>query len=145
MPSLAGNYNPAVGVIIQVAIFGPSQVATVSAHQALQNSNLALFAALLDTGASVTCISSNVIQKLGLQPSGKTSMSGSTGTSTVDQFTFGVGVIFGAQQSPTGTFSGHLNLHLVQGCEFTHHGFGFDVLMGRDILCKGAFSMSFDG
>jgi hypothetical protein len=72
-------------------------------------------------------------------------MSGSTGTSTVDQYTFGVGFIFSAQQMPTGAFNGQLSLHLVQGCEFTHHGFGFDVLIGRDILCKGAFSMSFDG
>jgi hypothetical protein len=145
MPSLAGNYNPAVGVILQVAIFDPAQVAAIGTQQAAQNANLTLFAALLDTGASVTCISNNVVQKLGLQPSGKTRMSGSTGTSTVDQFTFGVGFVFGAQQSPTGAFSGHLHLHMVQGCEFTHHGFGFDVLVGRDILCKGVFSMSFDG
>ena len=149
MPSLAGNYNPAVGVILQVAIFDPTQIASFSAalpQQGAQNiPNLMLFAALLDTGASVTCISNNVVQKLGLQPSGKTSMSGSTGARTVDQYTFGVGLIFGAQQTATGAFNGQLNLHMVQGCEFTHHGFGFDVLIGRDILCKGCFSMSFDG
>jgi hypothetical protein len=72
-------------------------------------------------------------------------MSGSTGQSNVDQYTFVVGFIFGAQQAPTGAVSGQLTPHLVQGCEFTSHGFGFDVLIGRDIICKGALSLSFDG
>jgi hypothetical protein len=142
MPSIAGNYNPAVGVILQVAILPQSQW---SAARTQAPQNLTLFAALLDTGASATCISKNVIQNIGLQPSGKTSMSGSTGQSTVDQYTFLVGFIFGAQQAPTGLFSGQLNLHLVQGCEFISHGFGFDVLIGRDILCKGTLTISFDG
>jgi hypothetical protein len=41
--------------------------------------------------------------------------------------------------------SGQLSMHLVQGCEFMSHGFGFDVLIGRDILCKGILTLSFDG
>jgi len=100
---------------------------------------------LVDTGASVTCISDKVVQDLGLQPSGKTMMSGSTGAGAVDQHTFGVGFVYGAQQNPTGTFTGGLTLHLVQGCVFMNHGFGFDILLGRDILCKGTLSLSFDG
>jgi hypothetical protein len=86
-----------------------------------------------------------VVASLGLQPSGKTTMSGSTGQSSVDQYTFVVGFIFGAQQAPTGVVSGQLTPHLVQGCEFTSHGFGFDVLIGRDIIGKCALSLSFDG
>jgi hypothetical protein len=107
--------------------------------------NLIMFAGLVDTGASVTCISKNVVQTVGLQPSGKTSMSGSTGASVVDQYSFVVGFLFGQQQTPSGAISGQLHGHLVQGCEFTSHGFGFDVLIGRDILCKGTLSLSFDG
>jgi Aspartyl protease len=148
MPCIAGNYNPAVGVILQVAILPQAQLAVlqVSQQQAAKPlPNLTMFAALLDTGASVTCISSNVVQTIGLQPSGKTSMTGSTGQSVVDQYTFLVGFMFGAQQSPSGAISGQLNAHLVQGCEFVSHGFGFDVLIGRDILCKGTLSLSFDG
>src|SRR5262249_26256038 len=139
MPCVAGNYNPAVGVILQVAILPQSQLAALRTQQ--QQSppqNLPMFAGLLDTGASTTCISKNVVQTIGLQPSGKTSMS-------VDQYTFVVGFMFAAQQSPTGAISGQLFAHLVQGCEFMSHGFGFDVLIGRDILCKGTLSLSFDG
>jgi len=145
MPCVAGNYNPAVGVIVQVAILPHSQLTTVRAQPQSPPQNLTFFAGLVDTGASVTCISNNVVQTVGLQPSGRTSMSGSTGQNIVDQYTFVVGFMFPTQQSPTGAVSGQLHLHLVQGCEFMSHGFGFDVLIGRDILCKGSLSLSFDG
>jgi Aspartyl protease len=146
MPCISGNYNPAVGIIVQIAILPQSQLSALQmTGQPVSPPNITMFAALLDTGASVTCISKNVVQKLGLQPSGKTSMSGSTGAQTVDQYAFLVGFIFGAQQAPTGAVSGQLSVNLVQGCEFTNHGFGFDVLIGRDILCKGTLNMSFDG
>ena len=147
MPCLAGNYNPAVGVILQVGILSPTHLASFQTppQPGQQPPNLSMFAALLDTGASVTCVSKNVVQALGLLPSGKTSMTGSTGQTTVDQYTFLVGFMFAAQQTPTGAVSGQLNLHLVQGCEFISHGFGFDVLIGRDILCKGSLCISFDG
>ena len=145
MPCWSGNYNPAVGIIVQVAVLPQPQLSAL--HSPAPGSpapNFTMFAALIDTGASVTCISSNVVQQLALQPSGKTKMSGSTGAPTVDQYTFLVGFLFG-QQGPTGMISGPVNVHLVQGCEFINHGFGFDVLIGRDILCKGALHMSFDG
>jgi Aspartyl protease len=149
MPLVAGNYNPAAGVLVQVAILPQTQIATLQGSRgggSLPNpANITMFPALIDTGASVTCISSNVIKSLELKPSGKTLMSGSTGQSPVDQYTFIVGFMFGVQQTPTGAFTGELNAHLVQGCEFVHHGFGFDVLIGRDILCKGSFTLTFDG
>jgi hypothetical protein len=63
----------------------------------------------------------------------------------VPSFTFVVGFLFGAQQAPTGAISDQLKAHLVQGCECTSHGFGFDVLIRRDIICKRALSLSFDG
>jgi hypothetical protein len=147
MPCVSGNYDPKVGILINCAIFPQSHLAAFSAPLAPGSSppNLTMFMGLVDTGASATCISKNVVSSLRLQPSGKTKMSGSTGQSNVDQFTFVVGFLFGAQQAPTGAVSGQLYPNLVQGCEFTSHGFGFDVLIGRDIICKGALSLSFDG
>lgn len=151
MPCLAGNYSPAVGILVQVAILRQHEIAALqpssktTAPGAAPDLNLTMFAGLVDTGASTTCISKNVADAIGLAPSGKTTMSGSTGHDTVNQYTFVVGFVFGAKQVPSGAFLGDLNLHLVQGCEFTSHGFGFDVLIGRDILCKGSLSMSFDG
>ncbi len=146
MPCMSGNYNPAVGIIVQVAIFDQSQLAVLQGQSpGAPPPNVTMFAALIDTGASVTCISANVVHQLNLVPSGKTSMSGSTGAAAVDQYTFLLAFLFAAQQNPTGTFSGQLNAHMVQGCEFTNHGCGFDILIGRDILCKGSLHLSFDG
>jgi hypothetical protein len=110
MPLVSGNYNPAAGVLLPVAILPQSQLAELQSKGpgAL---NITTFSALIDTGASVTCISSNVIKTLGLQPSGKTVMSGSTGQNTVDQYAFVVGFMFSVQQNPTGTFSGQINAH----------------------------------
>jgi hypothetical protein len=149
MPSLSGSYNPAVGVIVSVAVMPPSMVPSLASNptapSVLSQQQLTFFPALIDTGASITCIADSVVKTLGLTPSGKTMMSGSTGQGPVDQYTFAVGFIYGAQMNPSGTMNGAMSMKLVQGCEFTNHGFGFDVLIGRDILCSGHFSMSYDG
>lgn len=50
-----------------------------------------------------------------------------------------------SQLAPIGAVSDQFYAHLVQGCEFTSHGFGFDVLIGRDIVRKGVLSLSSDG
>jgi Aspartyl protease len=147
MPCISGSYNPAVGPLLQVVVLPQSQIQSGQGSKAsvISGANLPVFMALADTGASATCISSHVAQTVGLQPSGKTTMSGSTGQNTVDQYTFLLGFMLGATQDPSGHISGSLHTSLVQGCEFTNHGFGFDVLLGRDVLCKGSFSLSFDG
>lgn len=147
MPCISGNYNPSVGVVVQVAVLPLSMISTSQGRQNNQivGQNIQFFPALFDTGASITCISNSVVKAVGLKPSGKTQMSGSTGQGTVNQYAFVVGLMWGTQQNPTGTFNGNMASHVVQGCEFTNHGFGFEVLLGRDIICKGVLTMSFDG
>lgn len=145
MSCISGSYNPAVGPLLQVIILSQDQSGAGEGAQIISGANLPLFLALADTGASSTCVSSKVVESCGLQPSGKTTLSGATGQSVVNQFTFIVGFVFNPIQDPSGRFSGTINQHLVQGCQFTDHGMSFDVLLGRDILCKGSFSLSFDG
>src|SRR5262245_18141674 len=67
MPCIAGNYSPAVGVLLQVAILPPQLTAIRTQQQPSSPQNLIMFAGLVDTGASVTCISKNVVQTVGLQ------------------------------------------------------------------------------
>lgn len=148
MPSIAGKYNHKTGVLLQIAILLPENMTTFAEPMASStdlSGGVKMFMALLDTGASVTCISKNVIDEVQLDPVGKTRMSGATGVTDVDQYNFCVGFISDAVQQPSGIMSGALQLHWVEGCEFSNHGFGFDVLLGRDILCRGVFSISFDG
>ncbi len=144
MPCISGNYNPAVGPIIQVAIL-EAAVALEPAKRPPEKQRLSLFNALIDTGATSTCISEKVVETVGLIPSGKTMMVGSTGESPVDQFTFGVGFILSPVQQSTGETSMNLSVRGVQGCLFQNGSLVFDVLLGRDIICEGSFTLSFDG
>jgi hypothetical protein len=147
MPCLSGLYNPVVGVLVQVAILDP--------RKSLANGTLDLsglpevpaFTALVDTGASTTCVSRKVVDAVRLEPIGKAPMVGATGVAAVDQFTFVVGVISARKEEATGAVSGRAaGLFLANGLEFVNDGAStFDVLLGRDVLCKGAFSLSFDG
>jgi Aspartyl protease len=142
MPCISGTYNPTVGPLLQVAVLPAIADPQVLAAPAL---SLHLYTALLDTGASITCISNKVVTDVKLAPTGKTQMTGSTGNSPVNTYQFNVGFLFNPIQNPSGQISGQLNLHFVDGCEFSNTGLGFDILMGRDILCKGHLSLSFDG
>jgi Aspartyl protease len=145
MPCLSGNYNPAVGPLVQVSILRPEFALKAGGGSRAEMPSLDMFMALIDTGASTTCISRSVVDAVGLTPIGKTKMAGATGNGDVNQYAFGVGFLFNARQEATGALSGSINMQLVNGCEFADHGFGFDVLLGRDIICKGSFTLSFDG
>jgi len=81
MPSIAGNYNPAVGPLVPVAIleWDPSR-------QALDVKQLRQFQALIDTGASSTCVSEKVISECNLEATGIVPMAGATGAAEVDKY-----------------------------------------------------------
>ena len=142
MPLISGRYDPAVGAITQVAILkAPPRVN--GGTQKL--SELRLFQALIDTGASCTCISQKVAEDLELQPIGKELMKTPAGEIAQNTCQFHVGFLVGQKQEPTGAVSGSLLLLTVKGSEFHNTGTGFEVLLGRDIICQGAFTLSFDG
>ena len=144
MPCISGSYNPAVGPLVRVAILKlPAEIA--AKPEAGQKQKFSTFQALIDTGAISTCISQKVVEEAGLTATGKTLITGVTGDMQVDQFTFGVGFILSPQQHPSGEVSGDISVQGVQGCLFENKTFPFDVLLGRDIICAGSFSLSFDG
>ena len=151
MPCIAGTYNPAVGPLVQLAIIKPSaeilsgtpDLQLVPITGALRSPTF--YNALIDTGATVTCISPRIVQEVGLQPTGKSMMTGSTGSSAVNTYQFGVGFLTNPRQTPTGQVAGILDVRIVDGLEFAVQGAAFDILLGRDIICAGQFSLSFDG
>jgi len=102
--------------------------------------------ALVDTGASHTCISANVIKDLGLTPRGKIPAYGVHGVGSTNAYQFTVGFAFPQTQIASGAVMANLQTFQCDGMEFDMPGGGgFDVLLGRDIICKGVFSLSFDG
>jgi hypothetical protein len=139
MPCLSFLYNAVSGPIIQVAILPPKPPTGGL-------SNLTLYAALLDTGASATCISADAVKDAGLLPIGKQGMVGVGGVSATNLYQFHVGIAQNQTIQPTGGTSVSFALFPVQGMEFVKTGGAtFDVLIGRDILCKGHLSVSADG
>ena len=146
MPSFTGNYHPNVGPLVSVAVLRLDATQSVDGKPpVIQGEKIEFFQALIDTGASSTCLSSRVVDAVGLQPTGKAMMQGATGASAVNQYSFLVGFVQNSTQRPDGSFDGMLTQMAVQGMEFDGGGSTFDVLLGRDILCRGVFTMSFDG
>jgi hypothetical protein len=100
--------------------------------------------ALIDTGASHTAITQKVINALNLNPVGKQPVGGLHGAKPTTLYQFTVCLIFPQSQLATGVMQAQVTPFDVTGPEFISGG-AFDVLLGRDILCRGHFSMSFDG
>jgi Aspartyl protease len=89
MPSLAIQYNPSVGPLVQVAIWLPNYIppSQQTPHSPV---HLNMYNALVDTGASFTCISRKVIQDLNLTPIGKQQVGHAQGSSATNSYQFQV-------------------------------------------------------
>ena len=95
--------------------------------------------ALVDTGASCTCVDPAVLQKLGIPPSGQTSvLTPSTGNQAVsaDQYDVSLVILATNQQPPLA----HAAIPVVAS-ELS--GQGFQMLLGRDVL-RGCL-LTYDG
>jgi Aspartyl protease len=146
MPCIAGNFGPA-GILTQVAIFKDKQhIAQLQTAGPTAPAQLTLYMALLDTGASGTCISPKIVADLNLVPVGKANMISASHVTPANQYFFSVGFPIGLAQTPTGLMSG--NFHVfenITGLEFKPAGATYDVLLGMDILAKGALTLDFQG
>jgi len=87
--------------------------------------------ALIDTGASCTCVDPSVLRKLGLSPTGQVGVYTPSTSSTVpheaDQYDISVHIP-APDHAPPLVFQ---NLPVI-GAELSHQG--YDLLIGRDIL-----------
>ncbi len=144
MPCLSINYNPAVGPLLNLAIADPSVNPAAQGQNPAQALQLSHYMALIDTGASNTCISAKVISDLKLQPSGKMQVSGVHGAQATNLYQFKVIILFPTAQMPTGLVQASAATFDINGSQFIAPT-TFDVLLGRDVICKGNFTMAFDG
>ena len=104
------------------------------------------YTALVDTGATVTMITSSVAREMGLQPRGKMPMHGISGIQHHNAFLFHVGFagdpvplseVQVVDPDPDKTwYKVHLCTKLVMGGELPDNG-SFDVLLGMDIISTG--------
>jgi len=132
MPCLSGRFAPNAGIILSLACLPPGTWVPGT------NPTPQFFAALLDTGASSTCVSPKVAQTLGIQPIGLLPMSSASHVNVpTNTYLLDVGLVFGGAifwQPDT------------QVLEFQPTaGSPYEMLLGRDIICQGALAISFDG
>lgn len=133
MPCLSGRFDPGIGPIINVGVLQPGTMSPPTTAA----TKIVTFPALIDTGASVTCISPHVAKTLGLQPMGMRPMLSATHSVPVNVYLVDLVLPFGA--------AGFL-MAGAQVMEFaTAGGSPFQILVGRDIICRGALTISFDG
>jgi hypothetical protein len=143
MPCIAAQYNPRVGPLLQLSIFAADIRATQGTP--ILRDRQHIYMALLDTGASSTCVSRKVVEEVGLRPTGKMPVIGVHGSTPTNTYQFTVGFIVPQGQDATGALLADLTMFAVDGIEFANVGCGFDVLLGRDVLCRGQFTMTFNG
>jgi Aspartyl protease len=142
MPCLSIQYNPKIGPQLQVTIWPPGFRPPPGSPIAptIQTT----YMALIDTGASCTCVTDKVIKGVPLNPIGKQNVSGVHGSQSTNSYQFQVGLLFPQALATTGAVHANVVGFSVSGVEFVSNA-NFDVLLGRDILCLGKLSMSFDG
>jgi hypothetical protein len=70
MPCIAGLYDPTIGLVVNVAIFADGKLPDLSKPMGIPP----VYIALVDTGASCTCVSKKVINECGLVSHTKTTM-----------------------------------------------------------------------
>jgi len=133
MPCLSERFDPSVGPLINIVVL-PS--GTVVPGVGL-STPVTPFVALIDTGATVTCISPHVVQTVGLQPIGLRPMVSATQSIPVNVYLVDLLLTFGN--------TGH-GILSTQVMDFVGDGASpFQILVGRDLLCRGTFTLSFDG
>jgi hypothetical protein len=146
MPSLSIQFNPKVGPLLNVFIWKPGYAPPPAAQgaNAAAPLNVNAYAALIDTGASCSCVSDKVIKTEGLVPYGKQQVGGVHGAQSTNAYRFQLVIPFVQGQNVTGSVNANVIVFNISGVEFIPLP-GIDALIGRDILCTGVFHMSFDG
>lgn len=145
MPCVSGRFNPSQGIFINLAIAKPGTII----QQAAAGSQVAVgpgaagpgkvptFVALIDTGATRTCISKQAANLAGLVAMGKLPMVSATNTIPMDTYLADIILPMG---------NAGLLLQNMQIMEFNcDPNCPFQMLLGRDILSKGVLTVSFDG
>jgi len=105
--------------------------------------------ALIDTGATTTCLSKKVVAAMNIQPVSKVPIHGVSGVATHNGYLFKVGFPFaipdamippGAPPRPPGHVPTALHVMevVLQGVEFDATNANFDILLGMDVIARGA-------
>jgi predicted aspartyl protease len=133
MPCLIGQFDPKMGVGLEVIVTASER--PPHSGDVLPSGVPRL--ALIDTGTTTTIITPQVVQELGLQPTGK--RRGLVGTMQAGAVeTYCVTLVL-PMHGDAGVFPA------LEVLEAPLEDGPIQVLLGLDVLCRGIFTMSYDG
>ena len=142
MSAFSGQFDWDTGLIWQVG-FGDGKTRLTAATF---GDALHVCPALVDTGASGTCVAKSVVNALGLQPVSKTNMQTAGGSVDANTYDVHVALLLGGEQNPDGSVTTRTQVfYNARVVEFDSGDESYQALIGRDILCHGVFTTSFDG
>lgn len=134
MPCLTGRFDPAIGPTLQLGIAAPGSFRNAGAGT--QPAVLS-FPALVDTGASATCIAPGVATRAGLRPVGERAVTSATHSTPVNTYLVDLLLPFGSRSY---ILSGHTVIEFPAAAA----GSPYQGLLGRDVIGQGALMLSFD-
>ena len=136
MPCVSHPFDPSIGPIVDVGI------AEAGAFRSVGGSNGQLpfrgYRALVDTGADRTCISRQIADEIGLRPTGKLQMASASEVSETNTYLVDLALAFGDPSA--GAMSVVRDNVMVM--EFESNNKNYQVLLGRDFISNGLFSMT---
>ena len=132
--------------MIDVMVLPNDDLPLLAAGEPPTITNMRAWRALVDTGASCTCVSSRLAKECGLLPIGKSEMVSASERKMVNRYLFALGMPIAQKVDPSGMVTGSLSVfENIEGMEFNEDGGSFDVLLGMDVISKGSLSLDFDG
>jgi hypothetical protein len=139
-------------IFLNVAIVDAAVMQSVQGGVALIP-HVEMFKALIDTGATSTCITRETAAKISLTPVGKVAVQGVAGIQHHNNYLFYVGFLVQLGPGsivpagiPANASAGELHLMPtpIQGAEINSGG-AFDVLLGMDVISTGSLKIEGDG
>jgi hypothetical protein len=150
MPYIQGRHDGRAA-FVQVAIVNAARYVEHKQSQNLVLHGVRPFRALIDTGATTTMITKNVVSFLGLEPVTKVPYATRTGIQWVSAYLFHV-AFYGPvvplsadpEESESLVNSMRVCTKVITGGEIENQD-SFDVLLGMDVITTGNLTVNVDG
>ena len=145
MSCLAFNYNPEVGPLINAIVFSVTKDLLVDLSHIPKNlKDFKIYRALIDTGAAFTAVSDKIIKESKLKQRGEIELYPAFGKPEICKTFFAfIGFVSNTRNPIINNDPVRIGQILsVEACNFNNPS--FDLIIGRDILCQGCFTMSHD-
>ena len=135
MPNISGNFDKRKGIIIEIEVAAAGSFGSITKGQ--KDLKVVRLPALVDTGATNTCLSPAIIKELEIAAVGKTEVLAASGIHPTNIYRVDLMLMYGPHR---------LLQPDIQVTKFNApRNSPVQALLGLDILGEGVLTVSFDG